>query len=372
MEIRGRVASSVAHDFNNLLTLISGYAEILTIELEDDHRSLDMVKDIQSTASRASTLTAQLQSIGRAPSLEPVVVDPVAMLDSNANVIERIVGDSVSVEWSLDPDAGTMLVDAGQFEQMILNLAINARDAMASGGTLRISIESIEVGVGRAEELNVEPGPFVTVHVTDTGLGMDDVTLTRCFDTFFTTKGPFKGTGMGLAAARRLVEGSGGAIVATSAVGVGTDFEILFPKLGASLLAPEPRGPARRLVTGTILVAEDDDDLRRLMTQVLQRNGFTVVVTASGEAALEKGRAHEGSFDLLVSDVMMGNLSGPQLADTLQSEQPDLRVLLVSGTADASVTDHLLQGSSAFLAKPFRPSEFIDVVHELLSRERTD
>jgi DNA-binding NtrC family response regulator len=120
------------------------------------------------------------------------------------------------------------------------------------------------------------------------------------------------------------------------------------------------------------LVAEDDDDLRRLMTQVLQRNGFTVVVTASGEAALEKGRAHEGSFDLLVSDVMMGNLSGPQLADTLQSEQPDLRVLLVSGTADASVTDHLLQGSSAFLAKPFRPSEFIDVVHELLSRERTD
>jgi two-component system, cell cycle sensor histidine kinase and response regulator CckA len=369
MEIRGRVASSVAHDFNNLLTLISGYAEILIGQLDEGDASLEMVRGIQATASRASALTAQLQTIGRTPSLEPVIIDPVATLESTANVIERIVGDSITTRWSLDPRAGTIHVDPGQFEQMILNLAMNARDAMPSGGELRVNVRSAVIDTERASRLNIEPGPYVEIHVADTGTGMDEETLAKCFETFFTTKGPFKGTGMGLAAARRLVEGSRGAISVGSEVGVGTDFEILLPSLGDAVHAPEPRGVVQQVGTATVLVAEDDDDLRRLIAQVLRRNGYNVLITSSGEEALEESRSFDNAIELLVSDVVMGGISGPSLAGTLQTERPDLRVLLTSGTADASVTDHLHEGTSAFLAKPFRPSEFIDLVHELLSRE---
>jgi PAS domain S-box-containing protein len=369
MEIRGRVASSVAHDFNNLLTLISGYAEILAGELSGERDTLAMVKDIQSTASRASVLTAQLQTIGRSASLEPTVFEPAAMLENNSNVIERIVGESITVEWSLDPDAGAVLVDAGQFEQMVLNLAINARDAMPSGGRLRISVAPRELSVDLASGLRLEPGPFVEIHVADSGVGMDAETAARCFDTFFTTKGPFKGTGMGLAAARRLAEDSHGTITVLSESGTGTDFQILLPM--AESTAPQP--PTLRRVpletgTATVLVAEDDDALRRLMVQVLKRHGYEVKVAASGEAALDMARSLDGSLDLLISDVVMGDLSGPELAAVMQFERPALKILLTSGTADESVTSHLAEGSNAFLAKPFRPTEFIEVVRELLSR----
>jgi two-component system cell cycle sensor histidine kinase/response regulator CckA len=368
MEIRGRVASSVAHDFNNLLTLISGYAEILTGELKGES-SLEMVKEIQATAARASALTAQLQTIGRAPSLEPVSVDPVTTLERTANVIERIVGDSISTRWSLEPTGGTVHVDPGQFEQMILNLAMNARDAMPNGGELCVTVGPTVIDIERATRLRIEPGSYVEIRVTDTGTGMDDETLAKCFDTFFTTKGPFKGTGMGLAAARRLVEGSRGAISVSSEVGVGTEFEILLPSLGDAVHAPESHGVVQSVGTATVLVAEDDDDLRRLMGQVLQRNGYNVLITSSGEAALEESRSFDNAIELLVSDVVMGTLSGPELARTLQDERRNLRVLLTSGTADVSVTDRLREGTSAFLAKPFRPSEFIELVHELLARE---
>ncbi len=369
MEVRGRVASSVAHDFNNLLTLISGYAEILANELADDAHTLGMVKDIQSTASRASMLTAQLQSIGRTPSHEPAVLDPAAVLQSNAEVFERILGGEIEPSWSLDSGAGNIRVDPAQFEQMMLNLAINARDAMPQGGELRVGVDAIAVDVTRGAELNVEPGPYVLITVADTGVGMDEETRRHCFDTFFTTKGPFKGTGLGLAAARRLVEASGGAIVCRSQLGAGTTFEILFPATREAVIeelsspsAGRPRGSA------TVLVAEDDGGLRRLMTQVLARNGYHVVVAETGERALEVARGYEGPIDLLVSDVVMPGLSGPEVAASLQSENPDLRVLLTSGTSDASVLRGLVPGTGGFLAKPFRPSGLIDAVHSLLSR----
>ncbi len=369
MEIRGRVASSVAHDFNNLLTLISGYAEILSAELGDDIDSLAMVKDIQLTTSRASILTAQLQTIGRSASLEPTVFSPVEMLHNNANVIERIVGESIAVVWSLDLETGSVLVDAGQFEQMVLNLAINARDAMPDGGELKISARAIDIGAERASTLHLEEGPYVEIHVADSGVGMDAETVARCFDTFFTTKGPFKGTGMGLAAARRLVEESRGAITVRSEYGAGTDFEILLPLADTAVRrSEEPRPVPIERGSATVLVAEDDDALRRMMAQILRRHGYEVETAVSGEAALDKVRSLDEHLDLLVSDVVMGALSGPELASELQLERPALRVLLISGTADESVTTHLAQGSAQFLAKPFRPTQFIDAVRALLSR----
>ncbi|MCU1364246.1 MAG: multi-sensor hybrid histidine kinase, partial [Acidimicrobiaceae bacterium] len=222
MEMRGRVASSVAHDFNNLLTLISGYAEILSKDLASDVRSLEMVKDIQSTTSRASMLTAQLQSIGRSPSLQPTVLDPVAVLQSNAEVLERIAGSDVDVSQNIALDTAAIRVDPGQFEQMLLNLTINARDAMPDGGQLSFTVESAVVEEQVRDELGLEPGSYVKISVTDSGVGMSEETRGRCFEPFFTTKGPLKGTGLGLAAARRLVEGSGGSIACVSTLGVGT------------------------------------------------------------------------------------------------------------------------------------------------------
>jgi PAS domain S-box-containing protein len=369
MEMRGRVASSVAHDFNNLLALISGYAEILSKDLASDVRSLDMVKDIQATTSRASMLTAQLQSIGRSQSLQPTLLDPVAVLQSNAEVLERIAGSKIEVTQAIDVESAVVLVDPGQFEQMMLNLTINARDAMPDGGRLRIGVESADVNESLSHELNVDAGNYVKISVADSGVGMSEETRLQCFEPFFTTKGALKGTGLGLAAARRLVEESGGSITCASALGAGTVFDIYLP-ISTDTIPEEPYATVeeRPRGTATVLIAEDDLGLRQLMTRVLSRNGYHVLVATSGEEALEAAKTADAHIDLLVSDVVMLELAGPDLAKELQGHNNSLRVLLTSGTADASVLEGLLPGTSAFLAKPFRPSALIDQVYDLLSR----
>jgi PAS domain S-box-containing protein len=367
MEIRGQVASRIAHDFNNLLTLISGYAEILSGELVDD-RSVQMVREIQSTASRASMLTTQLQAIGRTRESELVVFNPVTIVQSNAEVLERILGGHIDVRFDLDSRAGNVRVDADQFEQMILNLAINARDAMPSGGSLTISVAARSVDAEVAASLGIVEGDYVDVAFVDTGVGMDEVTRERCFEPLFTTKGPFKGTGMGLSAARRLAEESHGAIVCRSTPGVGTTFEVTFPTVSdaveerSNVIVPErPRGSA------TILIVDDDDELRRFMSRILERNGYHVSEADSGEHALRVVDEYAGTFDLLVSDFVMGEMSGKELAASLQSRQPGLCVLLVSGTANRSILEELEPDTSDFLAKPFKPSDLVDRVHDLLA-----
>ena len=368
MEIRGQVASRIAHDFNNLLTLISGYAEILSGDLNDDERALQMVKEIQSTASRASMLTTQLQAIGRTREPELVVFNPVTIVQSNAEVLERILGGAIDVQFQLDPRSGNVRVDADQFEQMILNLAINARDAMPQGGSLTIAIAPLKLGNDAMSTVGLSEGDYVKVTYVDTGVGMGQETRERCFEPLFTTKGPFKGTGMGLAAARRLVEESHGTIACISEPGQGTTFEIVFPTVTDEVdefshtPAPErPRGSA------TILIVDDDEELRKFMSRVLERNGYRVTEADSGEHALRVVDATEGTFDLLVSDFVMGEISGRELATSLQSKNPELLVLLVSGTANRSVIEKLNPGTSDFLAKPFKPSDLVDRVHDLLA-----
>jgi two-component system cell cycle sensor histidine kinase/response regulator CckA len=342
---------------------------MLSQNLENDDHSLQMVMDIQTTASRASSLTEQLQTIGRTRALEPVVLSPVAAIQSNAEVIERIVGVDVEVDWSLDKHPRSVRVDADQFEQMILNLALNARDAMPGGGRLGITVGSSQVGKGRAATLNVEPGGYVLISVEDNGAGMDEETRQHCFDPLFTTKGPFEGTGLGLASARRLVEESGGSISCRSALGVGTTFEILLPVIDEPANGDSPLAQAvRARGSATVLLAEDDEALRRLMSRVLERNGYQVIEASSAEQALEVVMGRTNSIDLLLSDVVMGPVSGPELAATLQSANPELRILLTSGSADATVIKDLSADSAGFLAKPFKPSELIDRVHELLMR----
>ena len=357
-EIRAQVASSVAHDFNNLLTLIAGYAEMLTGEVAANESALDMVRDIQATTSRASQITKQLQTIGRTQAREATVVDVRRLLESNAEVIERIVGGDVEVSRELDERAGNVLIDADQFEQVILNLVINARDAMPEGGELRLRVLA-DARDGQEH---------VVIGVADTGTGMDDETLRRCFEPFFTTKGPFKGTGMGLASARRLIEASGGTIHVESRRGAGTNFEIRLPATRDSAVEALVTHTEQAPTGTTVLVAEDDEALRRLMVQVLRRNGYHVLEGDNGASALAAARA--ATLDALVTDVDMPIMGGVELAVTLQARTPSLPVLVVSGHADAAVLADLTPRTSAFLAKPFRPSELVDQLNELLARSR--
>ena len=353
-EIRAHLASSVAHDFNNLLTVITGYTEVLAQAL--DGESLQTVREIQATTRRAAQITQQLQSVGRTQVREATVVDVARLLESNAEVIERMVGPDIAVERHLVEGTGNVRVDADQFEQMVLNLIINARDAMPEGGTVRISLEP-------------DNKDTVVLSVADTGKGMDADTLAQCFEPFFTTKGPFQGTGTGLAAARRLVEASGGTITAQSTLGEGTTFTVRLPATDEAaapdaLAAPSPRGDG-----ATLLVAEDDEALRRLMVQVLRRAGYQVLEAENGEVALSVSDGEH--LDALVSDIDMPILGGVELALSLQASTPRLPVLLVSGHAEASAARELTPRTSAFLAKPFKPSELVDQVNALLVRVRS-
>ena len=369
MEIRGQVASRIAHDFNNLLTLISGYAEILAVDLADDDRSTQMVQEIQATASRASMLTSQLQTIGRTRPPESMVFNPVAVIQSNAEVLERVLGNAIEVHWSADEHAGNVRADVDQFEQMIINLSINARDAMPEGGHLTIGVAGANLDEASAAARGLSPGAYVVVSVKDTGIGMSEETRARCFEPLFTTKGLFKGTGMGLAAARRLAEESGGAISCTSEIGKGTTFEVLLPSIDEEPVETFAVAELDRTHdTATVLIVDDDDELRRFMTRILERNGYRVLTADSAETALGVVDDFIGSFDLLVSDFVMGEMSGRELAHALQGSDPMLKVLIVSGTANRSVIGELVEGSAEFLAKPFKPSELVDRVHDLLAR----
>jgi two-component system, cell cycle sensor histidine kinase and response regulator CckA len=300
-----------------------------------------------------------------------MVFNPAAVVQSNAEVLERVLGNAIEVRWSADEHAGNVRADVDQFEQMIINLAINARDAMPEGGELAIGVRAAALDDAAATKRGLTPGDYVVLSVADTGVGMTEETRARCFEPLFTTKGLFKGTGMGLAAARRLTEESAGAITCQSALGEGTTFEVFLPSVNeepTETFAVAEVDLAHD--TATVLIVDDDDELRRFMSRILERNGYRVVLAESAEAALAVVDEFIGTFDLLVSDFVMGEMSGRDLALALQAKNPTLMVLIVSGTANQSVISELNEGSAAFLAKPFKPSELVDNVHTLLARRR--
>ena len=368
MEIRGLVAGTAIHDFNNLLTIVSGYGELLVGELAEGP-AREAATAIVATTSRAAALAGQLQSIGRTQRPDPIVLDPAAVIESNAAVIERILGATIAFSWSGPAGGAWVRIDADRFEQMLLNLVINARDAMASGGALRIEIRRSPGGDLDPSHPVGRDGEYAVIEVADSGTGMDEATLAHCFDPLFTTKGPFAGTGLGLAAARRLVEEFGGSIVARSSLGDGSTFEVVLPLVDAPARAAttpsEPSSALAALGRATILVVENDDGLRHLVAHVLRRNGYAVLEAASGEAALE---SLDAAIDLVVSDVVMGEVSGVDLAARIPAEPGAPAILLTSGTADGSVLDGLAPRVCDFLAKPFRPSQLLDRVVGLLAR----
>jgi two-component system cell cycle sensor histidine kinase/response regulator CckA len=370
MEAVGRLAGGVAHDFNNLLTAIFGYTDLLAEDLPPDHPGRADLDEIRTAATRAAALTRQLLAFSRQQVLQPLVLNLNDVVEGVEKMLHRLLGEDVELQTSLAGDLGNVRADAGQIEQVIMNLAVNARDAMPTGGKLTIETANVDLGEAyTATHPPVLPGPFVMLAVSDTGIGMDDTTKARVFEPFFTTKEPGKGTGLGLATVYGIVKQSGGHIWLYAEPGKGTAFKIYLPRVDAPLDAPVVASGPRGTVAGTetVLVAEDDELLRPLERELLTKLGYRVLDARDAAGALAVARGHEGEIHLLVSDVVMPGGGGFQLAQLLLAERPGLRVLYISGYTDEAVVRHgLLDRGLNFLQKPFTPAVLARKVREVL------
>ncbi|HVU79281.1 MAG TPA: ATP-binding protein [Gaiellaceae bacterium] len=365
MEAIGKLAGGVAHDFNNLLTAIAGYAELALLQ-SDDARVQSHVREISSAADRAAELTKQILAFSRRQVMQPTVVNLNDVAHSTDGLMRRLVGPNIVTRLELDERLGNVLADAGQLGQVLMNLTINARDAMPEGGVLTIKTENVELGAQQARQLyRASPGAYVRLAVTDTGTGMDIETQRRIFEPFFTTKDPGKGTGLGLATCYGIVKQSNGYIEVKSELGRGTTFELFFPRTGETVAdggAPEPERDARH--TGaSLLVVEDEPVVRELAREILVHEGFEVRAVASPLEAIEVWRA--GSFEALVTDLSMPQLSGRELVAQLAEDGEELCVVYMSGYSGDAVGGELMDASH-FVQKPFTRAALASVVREAL------
>ncbi|MDX6449969.1 MAG: hypothetical protein QOH16_18 [Gaiellaceae bacterium] len=356
MEAVGRLAGGIAHDFNNLLTAISGYSEFLIDGLDDD-RLRRHADEIRKAAARAASLTGQLLAFSRRQVLQPRALDLNAVVSDMDMMLRRLIGEDVELVTLLDPTVSPVQADPTQVEQVIVNLAVNARDAMPNGGS--VTIETSDAGT--------DEGDFVELRMTDTGIGMTDLERQQLFDPFFTTKEG--GTGLGLATVHGIVEQSGGTIEVDSAPGMGSSFRIRLPRAEAPVEAPAipPAALAPRLGDETILLVEDETVVRHLVAEILESNGYTVLQAGDGPSGLELLRRHSGKLDLLLTDVVMPGMSGPEVAQAVTSMRPGTQVLYTSGYTDSAIGHHgVLEPGIAFLQKPFSADDLIRKVRGLL------
>ncbi len=369
MEAVGRLAGGVAHDFNNLLTVITSYSQLLLDDFDaEDARRADL-EEIQKAAAGAATLTRQLLAFSRQQVLEPKVLDLNTVVAGAGKMLKRLIGEDVDLVTDLAPDLGAVKVDPGQVEQVVMNLAVNARDAMPEGGKITIATANAELESTHTQEHSVvSAGAYVLLSVSDTGIGMDDRTQARIFEPFFTTKEKGKGTGLGLATVYGIVKQSGGFIWVYSEPGHGTTFKIYLPRVTETPL-DQPFGGSPEALHGTetVLLAEDSAGVRAVARKALMRNGYSVIEASDGQSALELAATHSGPIHLLVTDVIMPEMSGRQLADRLRDERPDLLVLFVSGYTDDAIIRHgILEPGIAFLQKPFTPEALARKVRAVL------
>jgi len=369
MEAVGRLAGGIAHDFNNVLTAIFGYADLLTEEFPAGSPARQDLEEIRKAATRASALTRQLLAFSRQQVLAPMVLSVNDLVDDVDKMLRRLVGEDVELRLNLARDAGNVRADSGQLQQVIMNLVVNARDAMPTGGKLVIETADAELTEQYAEmHQAVIPGRYVMLAVSDTGVGMDAQTKARIFEPFFTTKEKGKGTGLGLSTVYGIVKQSGGYVWVYSELGHGTTIKLYLPRVDAPA---EPQAPPRETATltgtETILLAEDDDILRPLTKGLLAKLGYTVLDAESAEQALAVAGARQGPIHLLVADVVMPGASGRELARRLAQSRPETRVLYVSGYTDDAIVHHgMLDPGLKFLQKPFTPAALARKVREVL------
>ncbi len=364
MEAVGQLAGGVAHDFNNLLTVISGNSELLLGRIAADDPLRANVADIRHAGERAAALTRQLLAFSRKQILEPKILDLNDVVAGTEKMLRRLIGEDIVLTCILAPDLYRVKVDPGQMEQVIFNIAVNARDAMPTGGRLTIETRNVEGTAARS----------VLIAIRDTGCGMTPEVASRAFEPFFTTKGPGKGTGLGLATVYGIIRQSGGEIEARSAPGTGTTFEILLPaceEAPAARVGSDARLRAVPHGTETILLVEDEEAVRRIVKLVLDASGYKVLEASNGQEALEVARGLGRAIHLVVTDVVMPEMSGRELAERLRSQAPFLRVLFISGYTDDAVMRHgVVDGGEAFLQKPFSPLTLAKKVREVLDAER--
>ncbi len=369
MEAVGRLAGGIAHDFNNLLTAISGYSDFLLGALGPDDPKRADVEDIKKAGQRAASLTRQLLAFSRQQILEPRVLDVNVVVSDTEKMLRRLIGEDITLSTSLAEDVSRIKADAGQITQVLMNLVVNSRDAMPQGGKITIETADVELGEDYCREhVEVRPGPYVMIAVSDNGSGMEPKVLSRIFEPFFTTKEQGKGTGLGLSTVYGIVKQSGGSIFVYSEPGKGSTFKVYLPAVSGS---PEPAhaGPAVRSLSGTetVLLVEDDEMVRKFVYRALVEHGYTVLKAETPEAALEISRKHKGEIDLLLTDVVMPHMHGAELARRVTAARPRSRVVYMSGYTDRAVVEQdLLAKGTAFLQKPLTLEALTRKLREVL------
>jgi two-component system, cell cycle sensor histidine kinase and response regulator CckA len=371
MEAVGQLAGGVAHDFNNLLTVIMSYSSMLLSDAGTNQELRGDIQEISDAAGRAAALTRQLLAFSRKQVLQMRPVNVNAVVTDVEKMLRRLIGEDISLTTNLDADLAMINADPGQLEQVLINLAVNARDAMPGGGALTITTDNAELFEEHGERhLGASPGKYIMIAVTDTGTGMTKEVQQRLFEPFYTTKGVGKGTGLGLATVHGIVKQSGGDIYVYSELEHGTTFKVYFPRLTkvADVMATTsehrmttPRG------SETILLAEDDESLRTLGARVLGALGYKVLVARTGKEALQIVADHTGAIDLIATDVVMPEMNGSQLVEKVLEARPGIRVLFMSGYTDDEVMRRgVINGQTAFLQKPFTPDLLAYKVREVL------
>ncbi|HWP42714.1 MAG TPA: response regulator [Blastocatellia bacterium] len=370
MEAVGRLAGGIAHDFNNLLTAIIGYSQLVLSRLGESDPARKEVEQIQRAGERAAALTGQLLAFSRKQVMQPKVLDLNREITEMNRMVRRMIGEDIDLVLDLEPALGQVKADPGQIAQVIMNLAVNSRDAMPGGGKLIIETRNVrleEEYVSR--HLDVAPGDYVMLALSDSGVGMDEETLSHIFEPFFTTKEAGKGTGLGLSTVYGIVKQTGGHIWIYSEPGRGTTVKVYLPRVDEMAEVSSARAPFSAMPRGTetVLLVEDDRTLLTLACQVLEMSGYTVLNAASGEEAIELSKQHKGPIHLLLTDVVMPRMSGRELVEKLTSARPHTKVLYMSGYTDDSIVHHgVLEADMAYLQKPFTPDSLARKVREVL------
>ncbi len=369
MEAVGMLAGGVAHDFNNLLTIISGYSQMILNNLGPRDPNRHSAEQIMKAGECAAALTRQLLAFSRRQVLQPKVFELNKLVVSLSTMLQRLIGEDVELRLVLPPGAGRVSADPGQIEQVLMNLAVNARDAMPKGGILTIETANRQLDQSYAgRHIAVKPGPYIQLSVSDTGTGMDQATQAHLFEPFFTTKRPGRGTGLGLSIVFGIVKQSGGSVEVYSEPGCGTSVKVYLPSIGQQAFT-EAANPRKKTARGseTILLAEDDEMVRTLVRQALEREGYNVLDSADPVEARRIADHHKGAIQLLIADVVMPKLSGRELAEQITHRRPDLKVLYMSGyTENAVLNSGILHQDVAFLQKPFTPEALTGKVREVL------
>jgi signal transduction histidine kinase len=372
LESVGRLAGGIAHDFNNLLVVILGHARFLERDLQaaDMSELAEQAREIRAAGDRAAALTSQLLTFSRGQPTRPRPMDLVELLESLGSLLGRLIGEHIDFELDLAQGPITVQADRSQIEQLVVNLAANARDALPSGGGLRIELRT-QAHEKSAALPRLESGSYAAIRVVDNGEGMNQEQLARAFDPFYTTKPPGSGSGLGLATVHAVAEQCGGGAYIESTLGEGTTVSVLLPLCSAEPVATERRPQTSGPLEGseTILIAEDEEGIRKLMSNVFKRHGYHILSAANGAEALEIARSYESNIDLVITDIVMPRLSGPDFVKQLQEFRPGTKVIFMSGYAQGwSVTEAGMDDDAEILDKPFDPDDLLAAARKLLDR----